>query len=427
MKYFLTAILLPILHITGTAAKAGVKPLTIGDKVPPFVIKNICNYPASASNITAFNDKLLLLDFMGTTCSGCIKVLPRFQSLQSRYAGSFQVLLVTYEKQDRVKAWLQNNRIGKTVSLPIAAEDSVLAQMFPHFYLSHQVWIKNGVVKAITEADYVTAANIKKLLDNEAVSWPVKRDLPDFDYSKPLFHINESVVPSFSYPPAFSYTAFTAYMPNVVTGFTNREDSVTGTLRLAMINASVLSMYRHVLNVLELPPSHMLLNVKDRDAILFSPDKSFRIEWMEKNTFCYEAIFPKSFPEAGITAKVLSDIASYTGVSGAMQKLSVECLVIKDDSVNNGAARLRRSLIKPDKHDKSKISMARLLDHLNLQYTGIPVINESGYTGIVIIDSDDYPTSMPVLSKALVQAGLSISKEQRTVDMLVLSDKKTNQ
>jgi thiol-disulfide isomerase/thioredoxin len=179
MIYCLTGIL--CLFLKSNAQE--IKPLTIGDKVPDAVIKNIYNYPALQSSISAFNNKLLILNFMATNCISCLKALPRFASLQNEYGDKIQIVLVTNQSAEKIKTFL---RLRPEVKLPIVSGDSVLSKLFPHTFISHEVWIKEGVVKAITYADYVNKTNIETILSDKKINWPVKRDMAEFDYSKPL-------------------------------------------------------------------------------------------------------------------------------------------------------------------------------------------------------------------------------------------------
>ena len=104
LKYCLTGILCLFLK-----SDAQIKPLTIGDKVPDVTIKNIYNYPALQSNLSAFNNKLLILDFMATTCTGCIKLLPHLDSLQKEFGDQIQIFLISYEKRERVINFIKKN------------------------------------------------------------------------------------------------------------------------------------------------------------------------------------------------------------------------------------------------------------------------------------------------------------------------------
>jgi hypothetical protein len=65
-------------------------------------------------------------------------------------------------------------------------EEKKLQEYFPHNSVPHEVWIKNGIVAAITYAENVTAENIQKILDGKEVKLVEKKTNFDYDISKPL-------------------------------------------------------------------------------------------------------------------------------------------------------------------------------------------------------------------------------------------------
>ncbi|HWB27608.1 MAG TPA: hypothetical protein VG738_19160 [Chitinophagaceae bacterium] len=123
--------------------------LDIGDTVPP----------APFSFLSP--GKLVILDFMATSCSGCIEALDRMDSLQRVFGDRLQVIPVTYEDSARVAYFKAHNAIGKRISLPFIIGDTLLCRYFPHSSISHVIWIgTDRVVKAITISQYVKYDNI---------------------------------------------------------------------------------------------------------------------------------------------------------------------------------------------------------------------------------------------------------------------------
>ena len=156
IKYCLTGMLLFSLKVWSQE----IKPLLIGETVPVIKINTNFNTTALPSN-TAIDKGLVILDFMATNCSSCIKLLPHLDSIQKNYGNKIRIFLVTEQKKEKVKKFLQAH---PEIKLPVIGEDTLLSKYFPHTFISHEVWIMDGVVKAITYPEYVTDKNIQSLL-----------------------------------------------------------------------------------------------------------------------------------------------------------------------------------------------------------------------------------------------------------------------
>ncbi len=76
-----------------------VKPLKIGERAPDITISDVYNSQASTIHSFDLKGKLVILDFMATTCVPCIKVLPRFDSLQKQYGKRLQIILVRLKRE----------------------------------------------------------------------------------------------------------------------------------------------------------------------------------------------------------------------------------------------------------------------------------------------------------------------------------------
>ena len=136
-----------------------VKGFTVGEKVPNIVIPDILNNTVTSSSLAAFKGKLLILDFMATTCTSCLKALPELESMQQKFKNQLQIILVSSEKPERIQLFLKRH---PQLSLPFVARDSNLSRMFPHVYISHIVWINSErIVSAITDPEYVNQTNVE--------------------------------------------------------------------------------------------------------------------------------------------------------------------------------------------------------------------------------------------------------------------------
>lgn len=313
-----------------------IKPLNIGDQLPSIPVSKVLNFSDGILNTDEFSGKLLILDFMATGCKSCIEVMPKFDSLQKKFGDRLQIVLVTYEKQERVKAFLEKNKIGKQIKFAFVTEDSLLKSLFPHEYISHVAWINKGVVKAITRTQYVNAANIQTVLEGQAVNWPVKKDITEYDYKQALFTLNENNIPEFSIPTQKYYSAFTGFLPGITRRHTEKTDSVDQVVRVSMINYPIIDMYLKALGQqLRFPSSYMILEVKDTSRYVYNSKENYRDEWRLDNNYSYEGGFPISLSKEERNRKIKQDLNFYLRLDGRMEKRKILCMVLERSGNNH--------------------------------------------------------------------------------------------
>lgn len=160
------------------------KPLAIGDTMPPFLLANILNWSSAQINLQELKHKLVILDFWGTWCSSCLKGFAKLDSLQQQFPLQVQPILVnntltTADTHDKIQAYLiKRNQSPKTaIRFPVAIEEGPeLQQLFPHLFLPHYVWLFNNQVVAITAASELTKQNIQSILSGKPNFIPSKND-----------------------------------------------------------------------------------------------------------------------------------------------------------------------------------------------------------------------------------------------------------
>ena len=141
-------------------AQDKIAPLQIGDPVPDIFLENIINHPRGTAHLSDFKGKLLILDFWATWCRPCIQAIPRFEQLQREFGNQLQILMVTSQPSTSIAKFFSD----RGFTLPSVTGDQKLSKLFPHKYVPHEVWIKDGKIIAITGEAEVTANNIKAQL-----------------------------------------------------------------------------------------------------------------------------------------------------------------------------------------------------------------------------------------------------------------------
>lgn len=417
MKVLINLLMMLLTYVqVNSQSLLGTGSYTIGDKIPSFSIENILNYKSVKASLSDFRGKLILLDFMTTGCVPCIKVLPFLDSLQKQYGNKVQIILVSPEKRERVESFLKKN---KYLSLPFVAEDSNLSKLFPHLYISHVAWINpNGIVSAITHTEYITAKNIETILDGNTVNWPVKRDVSTYDVNQPLLQLNKSNIPEFSLPAKFYYTAIVDYMPGIqkyAQGIFDYPafDSVKHFYRTVLINYSIIDLYL-ILNQqpVYFPKSQILLDVKDRDKLVYNPDKGYYEDWLQKNFYCVEAFFPNNVSLNLQKEKLLDDLDFYLGLHGRVEKKFIDCWVLRNSSVPS---------LNKKKPVINGLRVGSVVSILNNKFGTTPVIDESAVTtGLTLPLTEVQVSDSVYLRNILDEFGFKLVKEKRELNLLVI-------
>ena len=385
-----------------------VKPLKIGERAPDIVISNVYNSYSSIIHSFDLEGKLIILDFMATTCVPCVKVLPRFDSLQKQYGKSLQIILVSPEKAERIQTFL---KMHPSLHLPLAA-DSNCAKYFPHTYISHVAWINpNGVVCAITHTEYVNSENIQSVLNGQNINWHVKRDIPDYDYSQPMFQLNKTHLPDEAKPVHYYYTSIISYLPGVQKYIKITEDSVQNSTHLLLVNFSLLELYKILFRRFQIPLSHILLDEKSKTQLIYNPALEYFEMWKRENVHCLEGTLPSRIPAEQQMKKLIQDIGFYFGLNASLKKRSVECMVLK-----NKAGSGKKSLIQDG------LTMGSVVGTLNNQLGAMPVIDETHgtvYLKLPIIEKE--VTDSLYLQKTLNDYGIAITTETREIEFLIIN------
>jgi thiol-disulfide isomerase/thioredoxin len=314
MKHYscLLALLWPVLN--SCAQQQGKKPLTVGDTIPRIILTDVVNFPVSKIQLPATNNQLTIIDFWGRYCVPCLQALPKYDRLQQLFKDSITIITVSdFSTAKEFNAAKQKFNFLQNMHLPVLLQNNLLKPLFPHKLLSHIVWLgPGGVVKAITGAEKLTASNIRSVLNNEKLHWPVKHDMVDFDYSKPLLTMAQPVEP----PQQLYYSTFTSFIEGIAppSGTTvDHEQQVSFT---AFYNYDLPALCQLAADgTLGATPQQFVLQVKDSSRY-FPPTGASLQEWKKQNAYCYYLRAPEHLTPKKAMAVVQKDLQHWLGLLG---------------------------------------------------------------------------------------------------------------
>lgn len=389
------------------------KGLTVGDSVPDLLIAEIINFKGGKARTSDFKNRLLILDFWDTNCSSCVEALPRMDSLQKQFGDKIKILPVSWQDKGLVTKFFKTNKLVKNLSLPSVVEDRLLKSYFEHLTISHEAWIYKGKVVAITGSPYVTESNIRDVLDEKVLNWPVKNELAGYDYKAPLMQMDSNLTPYLD-SDFLQYSAITGYKNGAIWKAGSTPDSLRKTVRNYMINYPIVQLYHLAMSkITPAPfstiPEHVILEVKDRSKYFYNK-AGFQEEWQRKNALCYETVLPDSLTLAEQGRRMIADLDRLLRLKSRVERRMMPCLVL----VKKGEVNLK----KVYKTDLAK-SMYRIMGSLNMARKYPPIIDETGFKGEIYLPNW---TSIAELKSLLQQKGFDILEEDREVEAFVLTE-----
>lgn len=430
--YCLLAILWPATKSYAQSPPSNISPLSIGDTVPDIEFDNVMNYPVSKIHLSDFKDRLLIIDFWSSWCGNCISLFTHMDSLQKKFGNRIQIILfntlseIAHDDNLKIRKIISRleKRTGQQISLPIVYNSKKLDLYFPSRYLPHEVWINGeGIVTGITSALEVTEQNIAAILDNRRIRLHFKHDILDYDASKPLFvNDNGGAVDDLVYR-----SLLTRYREGLCCT-TIRYSDLHPDKRIGMsfLNVSLPFLLANAYagtGKYEFPNNRTILDVKDIDQFKPHDDSSYY-----QYTYCYDILVPPA-THSEISRYFQEDIRRFFHITVSVRNKKMDCYILR----RNSGARLSLSgpgapdldtedgSIRKYLHNCSLLEVVRFFD-LRLD---LPLIDESELPPDTFLDID-LPQNLKDqkgLVQSLKNAGFSLIKETRNMDVSIVSDK----
>ncbi|KAF0128852.1 MAG: thioredoxin [Bacteroidetes bacterium] len=144
-----------------------------GQKVPPYIFKDILNGDKKPFDIST-QGKPLILEFWATWCAPCIPAMKKLEDYQNKFGKQLEILTISSDKLNSLLRYIDNTK----TSLKIA-HDSMHIAIFDYRHIPHTILVdKNGFVKAITSPDQLTEKIIADFVAGKEIEIIKKQDNP---------------------------------------------------------------------------------------------------------------------------------------------------------------------------------------------------------------------------------------------------------
>jgi uncharacterized protein (TIGR03435 family) len=395
----LSASLVIIVLWTASYAQA----LTVGDKSPTLDLTN-CIIPGSVGTIVgnmplqSFAGKAIILDFWATWCGPCISSMPKYEGFQKKYNAELQVIGITHEKIKRIERFVRNRPVGFMLVVDTA---SALRTYFDYRTIPHVVLIdKLGLIKAITSSENVTEEVIRDLIAGKDLSLPLKKDRLDFNLEE-YFNAATDTHEAFNLQPG---VLGVGSMSKV--GQDNFEKR-----RLSIVNLTIDGLYRMAYHV-----SYF------RTVVDLDPKT---VEYSDiKNRYCLDVIVPKAGDD--IYAYMQQQLPKHFDIKARWEKRKMSVMVVRR---NQNPMTFEVSSEQSDYYGASSnhingngIKISALAEYFeSFGIFNMPVVDETNVSGRYNIHLEWQPEKKGDMIDVFRKAGIELVKEEREIDVLVLS------
>lgn len=412
----LRLIILALLLAPGYSYGQQKAPLTPGEPFPysgKFLVNNqIPQY----QTIDSYKGKYLLLDLFSSNCIQCFQNLSKLDSFNKKYKNDLTILLIGL-KDIKLEALYEKFRKRYNLQLDVSI-DSVLIRKVKVFFLPTYVWIgPDGLIRAVSAPDKVTAANIERFISGQPLPFDVVSETQPFDPKKDYLsggnggadsnYLIRSVLGKWN--PTLPYTTpeklqFSAKSRNFIT----LAKTMEGLYRYAYFNRHFW-LYGDSLN----GKAWLYPVLPDGEAS------------QEEDKYCFAASYKtEQAPDLSMLLKnTLEQYFGYTGsiVQKKMPYYSVSVMPASKEQVRTKGGKLIRRHTHASL-DYRNTSLDKVIERISYYSTSrIPFINESGIDFNVDVTIEAILTDENDFFAALQKIGIIIEKKYRLMDVLVLS------
>lgn len=434
---FLTMLNFDIAYAQKTIT-SDILPLEIGDTIPQKLWDmplQVVNHPEGKDTISLAayrGKKLIILDFWATWCGPCFESLQKLNVMLTNSSMPIDVgvLPISNEDGNKVNQYL----IDKGWHFESVVKGQDLTKLFPHKTIPHLVWIIDNKVSFITGGEAFNRLNIDKVLKKDQINILLKNEDLAYNSEMPLLIdgnggggdellYHRLLSKSINSRGSGSYSR---------DGVINYFNATVEALYYKAVQSIIPFSGKENRTIIDLPDS--IKNIITPPQLSYSGDylKDSLLEvWKSEHMYCYNFICP-GMAKSIMEQCMLEDINHYFGlrygINGNIENRKTACLALCsiDIDVNNYQTNSsdRYTRVSDTEITLKATSMASFIGHLTrkLNSYNLPVVNATGYQGLVEISLSGDLNNLTHLNTELKKYGLAIMPQHQSIDMLVIKE-----
>jgi thiol-disulfide isomerase/thioredoxin len=383
----------------------------------------VVNRSQKTINLTTDKDKLILLDFWATWCSGCLKKFPQMEELKKKFGDKINIIAVTEQNRATIEKFFASSNGQRYKDVVSVVDDKMLTQMFPHTAVPFIVWIKDGKIINTTDGGQVNEQTITEVLKNETSSL---QTVIQINRKRPLMLSDNFELEKLS--SIVGYSLFAKGRIRAIpfgSGFHRDGEIVYGR---QFTNFSLMNIYRGISYELfrqsrdKFSDKRLINLVKNPEAIDFNTTTGGNFEKL----YSIEYIVPKE-DASNLYTRMLRYVNENSNYVASIEKKPVRCLVLRKTSginkiASKGGEPIGNILKAP--YMLRNVTLDYLLSALEgiNDITTLPVIDETGYLGKVDLQFSNFQ-DLKSIQKELSAYDLELVEVVKDLPMLIVKDK----
>lgn len=407
-----------------------IRPLTTGNRVPDIIIGYNVNNPSQKTKLSGSSSKLVLLNFFSSNCGSCMKDLKKLDSMQEHFGNSIKILNITKEEPGELKKNFARRK-WSFPKIPLWKASGDLLKLFPYESIPHHVWLdSNFKISYITIGANANPKNISRFLSGEKMDFVTKSDLEDFDENQPLWLEGNGRL--------YNHLQYYSFIMKKISGFNGHRinrfaDKSNSTVGFKAYNIPLLTLIKSAWGGYPYSifsnNNRVALEISDPAPFTQPTEPNQYKAWEESNAFCYVLSLPDSRKEE-LYQIMQQDISRFFNYDIKIEKRKTACLVLVRTSAidrirSTGFANKTRSGGTDSivRHNITVSDFVRSLNTMNPELT-TPFIDGTNYTLNVDLKLGAWYTEIEKLRTELRKYDLDLVEEERTINILVIRDKK---
>jgi thiol-disulfide isomerase/thioredoxin len=295
--------------------------VSIGSKAPDWESKMVLNYGSSTLRLSDFSGKHVILNFWNQGCLSCVQAFPHIDSIQKKFSGRLQVILVCAESRDSTLRFFQKHPKIQPPSVPLVTDGKELWMLFTKSKTPYQLWLDERRNVVYRTGPYnLTVKHVETFLNNQRldlINTDAVIEAAGLDYSLPADGYHSFLVPC---------------KPGVNIGHTSGAVvDERGMVSMSSDCVSVLDLYvkaysefdKHQFTV----PGQIELRVDDAFSYVYPEDPDKRDEWTRTHSYSYQLQLPASKKELRYRY-MQQDLERYFGLKAKVEKRKLPCLAL---------------------------------------------------------------------------------------------------
>lgn len=412
--------------------------IDVGDSIPELVLNDVYDQPNSMINLgNTSKDKLVILDFWATWCGACLGAMPKLDSIATAYSEELIIITITKQSKKEVLEFLNKrkkgghyvHRSGKIFG------DTTLYKLFPHLFIPHYVWIKDGKVIAFTEEVTVEAVQSALLEGRTNLVKKEDQDLERFDREHTVLlellktdsNWNMNLMGDYALKTGFIKKFANSMGYNVI-----NLDSI-GKVRFTGVNMSLDNLFRIAYGKRQTYINDSAIEIKSNHGYFKGiglKGMEF-LAWLADFGVGYEVVVNKDVDIYNKMAEGLRE--AFPEFNAYLQNSQDTCLVLEVFNTNPE----KQWKVEDDQEERYendqygiKISNGTVTGlMISLEYniflsSKLPLVNGLSYNGKVDLELNGAIYSLVGINDALRPYGLRIVKKMASYNKLIIDDRK---